>query len=35
MADMGGVRFFNIALETPIEGDWALMQAVMDGFNKV
>jgi hypothetical protein len=30
MSDLGGVKFFNLSVETP-EGDMELLQVVMDG----
>lgn len=30
MSDLGGVKFFNLAVETP-EGDMELLQYVMEG----
>ncbi|PXF44225.1 hypothetical protein BWQ96_06006 [Gracilariopsis chorda] len=33
MSDMGGVKFFAIALETP-DGQWDLMDSVLEGMNK-
>eukprot|EP00178_Gracilaria_changii_P014719 TRINITY_DN412_c0_g3_i1.p4 TRINITY_DN412_c0_g3~~TRINITY_DN412_c0_g3_i1.p4 ORF type:complete len:215 (+),score=53.45 TRINITY_DN412_c0_g3_i1:87-647(+) len=33
MSDMGGVKFFSVALESP-SGQWELMDAVLEGMNK-
>ncbi|CAN8068219.1 unnamed protein product [Agarophyton chilense] len=33
MSDMGGVKFFSVALESP-NGQWELMDAVLEGMNK-
>ena len=33
MADMGGVKFFHVAMDTP-KGDWDLLELCMDGANK-
>ncbi|KAI0559736.1 flagellar associated protein [Gracilaria domingensis] len=33
MSDMGGVKFFSVALDTP-NGQWELMDAVLEGMNK-
>jgi hypothetical protein len=33
MADMGGVHFFHVAMDTP-KGNWELLELTMDGANK-